>query len=170
MSPLAAHDMHELLAFMRLQWGLERTVFCSGSMGGTSNLIYAVLHPGDVQGVVARGAATDMDSYRRWCAQQTRPVLKEIGEAIESAYGGAPEDLPHVYRRHSAMQNADRLTMPVYLAHGEADSVIPVSQARALAERMAGRSNLAYHEVPNGNHDSPLTETAGFSWVLEQMG
>ena len=169
MSPAAAHDLHELLALLRSEWGMQQTLFCSGSMGGTSNLIYGVLYPGDVQGVVARGAATDMASYHRWCTRQERPILQEIGQAIADSYGGPPDHAPQVYHSHSAVHNADRLTMPVYLAHGGADAAIPVSQARALAERLAGKTNFVYHEIAGGDHDSPLGETVGFQWVLDRM-
>ena len=168
MSPSAAQDMHALVRFLRAEWGMERALFCSGSMGGTSNLTYAVLHPEDVQGVVARGAATDMASYYRWCLGQDRNIIQEIAQAISSAYGGPPDDVPETYERHSAVANADQLTMPVRLSHGEADAAIPVAQARALAERLSASPDFQYCEIPGGNHDSPLRETAGFRWVLER--
>lgn len=169
MCPAAAEDLHELLRFVRSEWGMGEALLCSGSMGGTSNLAYAALHPADVQGVVARGAVTDLASYWRWCLRQDRPVLQEIARAIAGAYGGSPDEAPEVYQRHSALENADRLTMPVYLAHGAADATIPVDQARALAERLSGKSDFLYREIPGGNHDSPLRETEGLQWVLDQM-
>lgn len=169
MCPPAALDLHDLLTHMRLDWGLERTLFCSGSMGATSNLIYAVLHPNDVQGIVARGAATDLASYHRWCLSQDRPILGEIARAIVCSYAGTPDERPAVYQQHSALYHADRLTMPIYFTHGAADATIPVSQAQALAQRLAGSPRFVYREIPNGGHDSPLTETDGFGWVLDQL-
>ena len=47
--------------------------------------------------------------------------------------------------------------MPVWLYHGGADRTIPVSEARALAEILAGKEDFHYHEIAGGNHDSPLS-------------
>ena len=169
MGPAAAHDLHQLITHMRDKFELRRTLLCSGSMGGTSNLIYGVLHPEDVDAIVARGAATDLATYQPWCMRQERPVMQQIGAAIAAAYGGTPEECPDLYRRHSAVEHADRLTMPVALSHGGADQVIPVSQSRALVAKLSGQPTFRYDEIPDGNHDSPLHESAGFKWVLEKI-
>jgi pimeloyl-ACP methyl ester carboxylesterase len=82
---------------------MKKTIFCSGSMGGTSNLIYAALHPEDVRGLVIHGAATDLSSYYRWCETQKQPIIHEIAEAIRNSYGGTPDEKPDLYLRHSAL-------------------------------------------------------------------
>lgn len=169
MSPAAAHDLRELLGLLRAEQGLRRTVFCSGSMGGTSNLVYAVLHPEDVQAVIARGAATDIASYTKWCRGQDKPILQQIAAAIESAYGGTPDATPAPYALHSTLGHADRLTMPVFLAHGGADATIPVEQARALAARLRQSPAFRYREIPGGGHDSPLPETESLAWVMREL-
>jgi len=170
MGPAAAADLHALLAWLRAEHGLRQTIFSSGSMGGTSNLIYGVLHPEDVGGIVARGAASDPASYHDWCLpQRDKGILQQIAQAIRESYGGAPGDAPAVYDRHSALRHADTLTMPVCLSHGGADTVIPVSQSRALAERLNGRAHFSYKEIPGGNHDSPLRETGDFDRVLKTV-
>ncbi len=169
MSPAAAADLHNVLHYLRAEQGLQKAVFCSGSMGGTGNLIYGVLHPEDVAGIVARGAASDLAGYCNWCRAQTRPILKEIAGAICAAYGAAPEQAPDLFARHSAQVHADRLAMPVYLAHGGADETIPVAQSRALAEKLSGQAGFCYHEIPGGNHDAPLHDTQGLQWVMERL-
>jgi len=167
MSPAAAADLHDLLDFLRAEYSARRFILASGSMGGTSNLIYPVLHPDDVTAAIALGAATDLASYHAWCRTQTLPILKEIADAIESAYGPPPSD---IYQTHTALAHTDRLTMPVYLAHGGDDAIIPVSQSRNLTARMAGSPNFLYHEIPAGNHDSPLwLMPHALHWVLNQI-
>lgn len=156
MGPAAAHDLHDLLAFMRGECGARQFLFASGSMGGTSNLIYAVLHPQDVAGVVALCPATDLASYHAWCRERNNGVVKEIADAIERAYGGPPAAQPKTYEAHSAVKNAGSLTMPVYVAQGAADATIPVSQSRLLAAALADKKDFTYIEMPNGHHDSPL--------------
>ena len=156
MGPAAAHDLHDLLVFVRGECGARQFLFASGSMGGTSNLIYAVLHPQDVAGVVALCPATDLTSYYAWCRERNAGVIKEIADAIERSYGGPPAAQPKTYEAHSALKNAGSLTMPVYIAHGAADATIPVSQSRRLAAAMADAKNFTYVELPDGHHDSPL--------------
>ena len=74
MSPAAAHDLHALLGLVRSGYGAERFVLFGGSMGGTSNLVYAIRRPEDVAGVAALCAATDPAAYWRWCRTRTEPT------------------------------------------------------------------------------------------------
>jgi pimeloyl-ACP methyl ester carboxylesterase len=128
-----------------------------------------VLYPEDVNGLVIRGAATDLASYYCWCKTQQKPIIHEIAEAIRISYGGSPDEKPELYRNHSALNNADKLTMPLFLIHGGADEIIPVEQARALAEKMKNSPNFSYTEILGGNHDSPLTETKSFPAIVKML-
>jgi len=163
----AAEDMHALTGFLRDEYGMRKSIFCSGSMGGTSNLIYGVLYPEDVSGIIARGAASDLTTYYQWCRQQDKPILREVAEAIKNSYGGTPDEIPDIYRKHSALLNAEKLVMPVFLSHGGADTIIPVEQSRTLADKMKHNKNFSYYEIPGGNHDSPLWETEDFNNLLQ---
>ena len=169
MGPAAAFDMHDLLRYMRAEHGLGKTIFCSGSMGGTSNLIYAVLHPEDVNGLVVRGGATDLASYYRWCRTQQAPIIHELADAIKTAYGGTPDEKPEIYLKHSALANADKLTAPLFFLHGGADELIPVDQARALAEKLKHLKTFHYIEIPGGGHDSPLAEKVSFPAITTMV-
>jgi len=169
MSPLAASDLQDLLGEIRRRYAARGFVFFSGSMGGTSNLIYAALHPEDVTAVVALGAATDVGSYHAWCREKPLPIHGQIAQAIGDSYGGDPGALPEVYRAHSALRNAARLRMPIFLAHGEKDAIMPVEQARLLAERLSGSTSFLFTEVPGGSHDSPLSLTESLKWVLDRI-
>jgi pimeloyl-ACP methyl ester carboxylesterase len=61
------------------------------------------------------------------------------------------------------------LTMPVFLAHGENDALMPVAEMRALAAKLAGRSDCTYTEVAGGDHDSPLARTPAVDWLLRRV-
>ena len=165
MSPDAAVDMHALLDFTRSEYHAERFVFVSGSMGGTSNLIYSVLHPEDVAAVAALCSATDIARYYRWCLRQEPKIIAEIAEAIASAYGASLVDCPGMFERHIAVDHVERLTMPVFIAHGTADKIIPVEESRRLAERMTGLGNFVYEEMPDGDHDAPLRCEPMLKWL-----
>jgi pimeloyl-ACP methyl ester carboxylesterase len=169
MGPSAAADLHDLLTFVRSRYSVKEFIFASGSMGGTSNLVYAVLHPEDVAAVVALCAVTDMGPYYDWCRRTTGGPgsLAGIADAIQNGYDSTPAERPDVYQAHSALAHADRLTMPVMLVHGSADEIIPVDESRRLAQRLDGVGTFRYVEMPDGHHDSPLAKCVeALHWVL----
>jgi pimeloyl-ACP methyl ester carboxylesterase len=169
MSPAAATDLHDLLQWMRVNFGLEKTLFYSGSMGGTSNLIYAVLYPEDVDAVVALGATTDLATYYFWCLEQPLEIAQQIAGAIKEAYSGDPLSQKVLFQQHSVLRNISRLTMPIYLAHGESDILMPVEQARNLAQAMQPQKYFCYHEISGGNHDSPLWDEDAWEFAKVQL-
>lgn len=169
MSPPAAADLHSLIAMLREEYAAKSVILFSGSMGGTSNLIYAALYPDDVAAVVALGAATDLASYHACCRLRNSGTIKEIADAIEASYGGTPDKVPDVYRRHSAVVQSSRLTMPVCVIHGEADALIPVEQTRLLHAKMRNAGRFRYEEIPGGDHDSPLKRIDALNWALSQL-
>lgn len=170
MCPEAADDLHRLLAAARAEFNIGDYLFVSGSMGGTANLIYGVLHPEDMRAMVALCPATDIAAYTRWCRAHPGGVIDEIYQAIVDAYQGTPEEQPAKYAAHSAAAHADRLTMPIFVAHGDDDRIIPLEEARRLVDAMAGKSNLTYQEIPGGHHDSPLFAFDLEEWLEKHAG
>lgn len=159
MGPSAVTDMDALLNFLRDRYAAERFIFSSGSMGGTSNLIYAALRPGQVDGVIVRGGVCDLAAYWQFCrnGEAALPILAEIADALEENYGGPPDHASELYRRHSPLFHPEALmTIPMFLCHGTADRLMPVEQPRRLIGALAGHPRLAYCEVPDGSHDAPL--------------
>lgn len=168
MSPAATRDLRDLLVAIRAQFGATHFVFFSGSMGGSSNLSYAVQHPEDVTALVALGAAPDPARYAAWCrAFPDHSIPRQIGSAIESAYGGPPETNPVPYADRAAPLKAFRLTMPIFLAHGARDALMPVDGSRALAHALRNHASFQYLEIADGNHDSPLFQPAPAAWLRE---
>jgi len=171
MCPASVDDLTALLCYLSEEHQARKFILASGSMGGTSNLIYAALHPEMVSGVVALCPATDLASYCDWCRAYQSGVWREIYDAIVLAYGGSPADVPDVYAAHSALNGADRLKMPVAVVHGTADEIIPVSQSRRFAGAKANSSSFLYIEIPDGDHDSPISRRVGaVEWVLDAAG
>ncbi len=152
MCPEAAADLQRLIAAMRRQFGWRKIILASGSMGGTGNLIYAMLHPEEVDAVIALGAASDLAEYAAWCVQQQKPVCREIATAIRTGY----HDDAELLARHSVCRHAAKLTMPVWLLHGDADTIIPVAEARRLAGLLAEKPDFHYRQIAHGEHDAPL--------------
>ena len=140
-------------------------------MGGTGNLIYATLYPEDVAGVFSSCSVTDLATYYDWCRARNRGILKEIADAIESAYGGPPSKCRDRYAGHSTVLNHAKLTMPVFITHSTGDDIIPVFQSQQLAKAMGKSPNFQYREMPDGDHDSPFFANfiEGLDWLLSKL-
>ncbi len=153
MSEAAQQDLVQILQTEKKLLNYHKLLMISGSMGGTANLIFAMRHPELVDGIGVMGAATDLPAYISWLAQQNgSPILTEICEAIRTAFPTA-----EALERNSVCFHSEQLKdLPVVYYHGGADAVIPVMQARTLAEKMSISSKFIYHEISGGNHDSPL--------------
>ena len=168
MNPKAVADLHALISHLRTKQHARRFILVSGSMGGTGSLIYAALHPEHIDAVVAMCPATDLPSYYQWCAQNLdRPIIAQIHDAIAQGYA-RDESL---MAKHSALAQHDKLTMPIFIAHGDADKAIPVRQAMALNMLMKDRPGFEYVQLPGGNHDDPLwLMDRAMDWIQSQLG
>lgn len=166
MGPAALADLQGLIAHLRSRYAIDQFILASGSMGGTGSLIYASQHPADIAGVVALCPATDLPGYHQWCGPQAKPTHQQIRTAIADNYGQDEKAMA----KHSSLANAHRLTMPVYVAHGDNDLVIPVEHSRQLAEKLQKKADFRYVEQPGGHHDSPLSlMPEGLDWVMGQI-
>jgi pimeloyl-ACP methyl ester carboxylesterase len=170
MSPAAAEDLWRLIAWLRQQYRAQRIILIGGSMGGTSALIYAVLHPQDIHGVVSLCPAVDLPEYWRWAVRNAsnRPVLAQIAEAIHKNYGATPDEAPDLFARHCVLSRYKHLTMPLALAHGTADEIIPIQPMRQLVSHLSGRDDVRYEELLGGDHDAPLAKFPEMlHWLLQ---
>lgn len=168
MSPAAVADLHALLNYMREHHTAQRFIIASGSMGGSGGLIYASQKPDDISGVIALCPATDLPSFFKWAASGLdNASCRQIHDAIGKHYNHDVDAIA----RHSALAGCDRLTMPVYVVHGDADLTIPVDQPRMLAKAMQGKSSFHYHEQPGEDHDEPLWHmNEALDWLQARMG
>ncbi len=112
----------------------ERVAMFGLSMGGgvTNNALVA--GPGIVRAGVTWASVSSrfVDNYHRMIARQ-RP---DRVDAIRERYGTPTTDSTF-YTDLSAHTFLDRITEPVLLDHGTADSICPASWSRATASRMS---------------------------------
>ncbi len=168
MCPEAVEDLHVLLDWVRTEYRVSAFFFVSGSMGGTGNLIYSIRHPEDVAATVALCPVTDLRAYHAWCCAHPGGVRDAIRLAIESAYKGTPSQVPERYFQNIVTEHANRLTMPLFLAHATGDDLIPVQQSRELHRCLAGAARFRYVEIEGGDHDTPLHTGGMLDWMEEQ--
>lgn len=89
-----------------------------------------------VQAVVNYFGPTDFPNYED--IPLVQPLFREL-------LGGAPEEVPEAYKRASPVTYATSDDPPVLTLHGDADRIVPVSQAELLDRRM--KAVGARHEL-----------------------
>ncbi|MFA6287048.1 MAG: alpha/beta fold hydrolase [Opitutaceae bacterium] len=121
MGPKAEADLLQIITGMKARVEIDKVFLVGASMGGTSALTFAVLHPDLVDGVVAMNAHGNHLEY------------ENFQEAIQESFGGGKKVIPLEYKKRSAEYWPERLTMPVAITVGGKDTSVPPHSARRLA-------------------------------------
>ena len=167
MGPAAECDLTQLMDLLTAQLGCSRIWLMGGSMGGSSALGYAVLHPERLSGVVGLCASMDMaDSWRRNHADEDK-FSQELAESIRKSFGGTPEELPELYKSRSVLPNCKKLArMPVVLSYGDQDGKSTVMGNRELKQALDRlHIRVLRKEIPGGDHDSPVVQADWPEWL-----
>ncbi len=159
MGPAAEADLLQILDELHRRFRIRDVVISGGSMGATSALAFAVMHPDCVDGVVALNGTANLLEYENFT------------DAIAASYGGTKTEKPEVYQARSAEFFPERLTMPVAVTTGSNDPLVPPdSTLRLLAAlKTQGTPALSIHQ-PNGGHETNYADTvAAFQFVFAQL-
>lgn len=152
MGPKAEADVAQIIADLKQRHEISRVFIAGGSMGGTSALIFAALHPEVIAGVCSLNGTANMIEYAGFKV------------AINASYGSENER-----RKRSAELFAEKFTMPVAVTTGGNDAVVPPQSTLRLAEKLkqAGRDILSIHRE-NGGHSTTHEDTvAAMEFVLQ---
>lgn len=153
MGPQAEADLVQLIGILDRGEGIRRVFLCGGSMGGTSALTFAALHPDLLAGVVAMNGTANHVEY------------DNFQDAIAESFGGSKEAVPEEYRKRSAELFPERLTMPVGFTAGGKDDVVPPASVLRLERALRGLKRdvlLVYRE--EGGHATAYADACA---VLE---
>lgn len=159
MGPAAEADMLQMLDDLHGRYRIRDVIVSGGSMGGTSALAFAALHPECVDGVVSLNGTANLVEY------------PNFPEAIAESYGGSKVDKPDVYRQRSAEFFPDRLSMPIATTTGGKDTLVPPDSVLRLMEALKkqGSPALSLHR-PEGGHDTNYDDTqSAFRFVIENL-
>jgi len=159
MGPAAEADLLQMLDELSGRFRIRDVVISGGSMGGTSALAFAAMHPDCVDGVVALNGTANLMEYPNFT------------DAIAESYGGTKTEKPEVYRERSAELFPERLTMPVAATTGSNDTLVPPDSTLRLltALKTQGTRMLSIHR-PNGGHETNYDDTvAAFQFVFDQL-
>lgn len=159
MGPSATADMRQMLDDLHGRYRIRNVIVSGGSMGGTSALAFAAMHPECVDGVVSLNGTANLVEYANF------------PEAIAESYGGSKSDKPEIYRQRSAELFPERLTMPVAATTGGKDTLVPPDSTLRLLEALKtqGSPALSIHH-PDGGHDTSYEDTrAACQFVFDQL-
>jgi uncharacterized protein len=167
-----AHDLEAGLEIFSARPEVDPgRIFLLGFSGGGAVSIYVAARSTKIAGVVAGASPAEF-----------RPLVEERG--IESFLAHAreigiirdadfPPSLAAWARNFSVIRPLDWVDKipprPLLLLHGTDDEVVPVSQARALYEKVRGRAELCL--IEGGEHRLRLVEKAmkkAMSWLKER--
>ncbi len=159
MGPAATADLQQILHELRRKHRIDQVVISGGSMGGTSAIAFAAMHPQLVDGVVSLNGTANLLEY-----DQFQP-------AIAASYGGTKAEKPDVYRERSAELFPDRLSMPTAFTTGGKDTLVPPGSTLRLVKALEERqSPVKSINRPDGGHDTNYDDSrAAFEFVIERV-
>lgn len=160
MGPKAEADLVQILEELQRRYRISKTIVCGGSMGGSSALTFAAMHPELVHGVVAmNGTANHLEH-------------ENFQDAIRESFGGTKQAIPHEYKKRSAEYWPERLTMPLGLTTGGRDTVVPPDSVVRLARIVQKlQPHVLLIHRPDGGHATDYADgKAVLDFVLEKAG
>ncbi len=159
MGPAAEADLVQILREVRARRRIGKVVLGGGSMGGTSALIFAALHPELIDGVVSQNGTANMVEYDRF------------QDSIQRWYGGTKQERPDEYRKRSPELAAARLTMPIALTTGGQDTLVPPASVLRLAKQLeSSQAAVLLLHRETGGHATDYDDTVrAYEFVVQRV-
>lgn len=141
MGPQAEADVVQIIGDLKKKSPVKRVFLCGGSMGGSSALTFAALHPKLLSGVASMNGTANHLEYANFQA------------AISASFGGSKQKIPEEYKKRSAEYWPERFTMPVSFSTGGQDRSVPPDSVLRLAGvlKTLGREPLLIHREQGGH-------------------
>ncbi|MBN1911322.1 MAG: alpha/beta fold hydrolase [Pirellulales bacterium] len=156
MSPVAEADMVQIIQDLKSQYNIGKTIVTGASMGGAGTLSLTALHPDLVDGACSLNGLANFVGY-----QSSYP---SILPAIEAAFGGTYAAVPEVWESRSASNAPGSFTMPLSIAAGGQDTIVPPQSVLQLADTVKNTNpqnpKTAVFHRPDGPHSTNYVDTA----------
>ena len=158
MGPKAEADVLQIIAAIKREYRIGRVFLCGGSMGGTSCLSFAAMHPELVAGVASMNGTANLLEY------------ENFQPAIQASFGGTKAEIPEEYKRRSAEYWPERLTMPIGITLGGKDRSVPPQSMRRLATvlKTLGRNVLVIDREETGHSTNYADGEAVLEFVFRE--
>ncbi len=160
MGPAAEADLVQIIADLKQQYQISKTILCGGSMGGTGALTFATLHPELIDGVVAMNGTANLVEY------------ENFQDAIQASFGGTKRQVFQEYKKRSAEYWPERLTMPLAMTLGGQDRSVPPDSALRLGKvlQSLGRPVKVIYRESGGHSTNYRDAMEAFQFVFDALG
>jgi len=143
-------DITDVINLLEQEFNVDRShIHVMGtSMGGSGTLKYAMFNPEIIASACDIMGVTEFIEFHDWTTDSN------LHNSIEATYGGTPSAVPQVYKDENPWGNEIRFRhTPVFLLHGSADTVVPVSNSRNLYSSLTQAGyEVKYVEAPGVGH------------------
>ncbi len=148
MGPKAEADLVQIINDLKKKYKIKRVFVMGGSMGATSALAFAALHPDMVDGVTSLNGHANHLEY------------SNFQDAISESFGGSKDKIPLEYKKRSAEYWPELLTMPIAFTTGGKDKSVPPESVLRLAEilKKLNRKVLVIHR-PEVGHETSFADS-----------
>jgi dipeptidyl aminopeptidase/acylaminoacyl peptidase len=127
----------------------DRICIVGFSYGGYAALMGGATTPDLYQCVVAGAAVSDLPSFVNYWRDSDEEAHAYWVESI----GDPQQERQRLYNT-SPLNLADQITVPVFLFHGSADRIVPVSQSRNMADALEAAGVEHHYEEYRGSGHS----------------
>lgn len=130
------------------------------SQGGAISILTAARNPDQWAGVVSVAAFSSLDEVIHHSARSIHPMARSASPLCYHAVAMASRvrsgmDPARIRPADAARQ----LTLPALIAHGDADTYIPIAQGRSIFDKIPS-SEKQFYTVEGGNHGRVLAVDA----------
>lgn len=159
MGPKAEADLVQIIEELRRNYRIGKLILVGSSMGGSSALTFAVLHPEMIDGVCSQKATANHVEFANY------------QDDIAESFGGTKGQVPREYEKRSAEFFPERLTMPISFTCGGLDQSVPPQSVLRLAEKLKqlGRGVLMLHDPAAGHRASYEDTVRAMEWVIGRV-
>lgn len=159
MGPKAEADVLQIIHDLRRKYRIGKVVIVGASMGGSSVLTFAALHPKEIDGVVSMNGTANHLEY------------ENFQEAIAESFGGSKSQIPNEYKKRSAEYWPEKLMMPIAFTAGAHDDIVPPGSVVRLAAILAKlQPNVLMVFDPSGGHSTNEADARkAFEFVLSRV-
>ncbi len=159
MGPAAEADLVQMIADLKQRYPVRHVIISGASMGGSSALTFAALHPELADGVVSMNGTANHLEYERF------------QEAIAASFGGVKVEQVDEYKKRSAEYWPERFTMPVAMTVGGMDTVVPPQSVQRLAAVLLKLNRpVLLIDRPDGGHSTSYEDAlTAFEFVMERV-
>ncbi len=160
MGPEAEADVVQIIRDMRRKFKIGRVFLIGASMGGSSALTFAAVHPELVSGVCSQNPNANHLEYTNF------------QDAISESFGGTKAQIPLEYKKRSAEYWPERFAFPVAITTGGKDEDVPPDSAIRLANTLKaiGSKVLLIHRDETGHETNYEDTAAAFEFVIANAG